>query len=139
MDGLILPDLPISEYLEEYKPTFEKHGLKNVFLITPQTSDQRIKMIDDHTDGFIYMVSSASTTGAKHTFGQTQKDYFEKVSGMQLKNPTMVGFGISNRATFEQATALSAGAIVGSAFIKILSASNDLATDIDAFVKELKG
>ncbi|WP_370513158.1 tryptophan synthase subunit alpha [Fulvivirga sp. M361] len=139
VDGLILPDLPMAEYLTEYHSTFEKHGLKNVFLITPQTSEDRIKTVDDNTDGFIYMVSSASTTGAQSSFGDEQKSYFEKVNGMELKNPALVGFGISNRTTFEQATAYSAGAIVGSAFIKLLSKSDDLENDINTFVKELKG
>lgn len=139
VDGLILPDLPMSEYLEEYKGIFEKYGLKNIFLITPQTSENRIRTIDEHTDGFIYMVSSASTTGAKNAFGDEQKAYFQKVGNMGLKNPTLVGFGISNRTTFEQATTHSAGAIVGSAFIKLLSTSVRREKDIKAFVKELKG
>ena len=138
VDGLILPDLPMHEYLEEYKDIFEAHNLKNVFLITPQTSEDRIKMVDAHTDSFIYMVSSASTTGAKNTFGSTHDKYFKKVDALELTNPTLVGFGISNKTTYQQATKYSAGAIIGSAFIQLLSAAKDLETDITKFVKEIK-
>lgn len=121
IDGLILPDLPLDEYQEEYDPIFKKYGLSNVFLITPQTSDERIKAIDDASDGFIYMVSSASTTGAKIGFGDVQKTYFDRIAAMQLKNPQIVGFGISNSQTFNQATKKAKGAIIGSAFIKHLT------------------
>ena len=138
VDGLILPDLPMNEYLEEYKDIFEAHNLKNVFLITPQTSEDRIKIVDAHTDSFIYMVSSASTTGAKNTFGSTHDKYFKKVDALELTNPTLVGFGISNKTTYQQATKYSAGAIIGSAFIQLLSAAKDLETDITKFVKEIK-
>ena len=121
IDGLILPDLPLDVYQEEYETIFKKHGLINVFLITPQTSDARIKAIDDASEGFIYMVSSASTTGAKEGFGTEQSSYFERIAGMNLKNPQIVGFGISNAQTFQQATAKTKGAIIGSAFIKHLT------------------
>lgn len=121
IDGLILPDLPLDVYQEEYETIFKKHGLINVFLITPQTSDARIKAIDDASEGFIYMVSSASTTGAKEGFGTEQASYFERIAGMNLKNPQIVGFGISNAQTFQQATAKTKGAIIGSAFIKHLT------------------
>ena len=118
IDGLIIPDLPVDIYHSEYKSTFENYGLKNIFLITPQTSDERIHYIDSVSDGFIYMVSSASTTGAKSGFGNIQTDYFERISTMNLKNPQIVGFGISNKDTFNQATKFAKGAIIGSAFIK---------------------
>ncbi len=118
IDGLIIPDLPVAEYHEHYQTTFEKYGLINVFLITPQTSDERIRFIDSVSNGFIYMVSSASTTGAKNTFGDTQQHYFERIQSLNLRNPQIVGFGISNNETFTQATKTAKGAIIGSAFIK---------------------
>jgi tryptophan synthase alpha chain len=135
IDGLILPDLPADVYDEEYKATFEKYGLINVFLITPQTSNERIHYIDSISNGFIYMVSSASTTGAQSGFGTTQTEYFERITNMSLKNPQIVGFGISNNETFTQATKFAKGAIIGSAFIKHVT-SNGIDT-IDSFVKNI--
>lgn len=135
IDGLILPDLPADVYDEEYKATFEKYGLINVFLITPQTSNERIHYIDSISNGFIYMVSSASTTGAQSGFGTTQTEYFERITNMNLKNPQIVGFGISNNETFTQATKFAKGAIIGSAFIKHVT-SNGIDT-IDSFVKNI--
>lgn len=122
IDGIIMPDLPLDVYKEEYEVIYKKYGLSNIFLITPQTSDQRIKAIDQATDSFIYMVSSASTTGAKEGFGQEQQDYFNRIATLNLKNPQIVGFGISNAATFQAATKNTKGAIIGSAFIKQLTA-----------------
>lgn len=139
VDGLILPDLPMGEYLSEYKEMFEEYGLKNIFLITPQTSEQRIREIDDNTSGFIYMVSSASTTGAQDQFGDIQETYFKRVRSMGLKNPTLTGFGVSNHETFSKASAHGAGAIIGSAFIKLLSDSTNRKSDIKQFVKDVKG
>ncbi|GAB4330748.1 MAG: tryptophan synthase subunit alpha [Flammeovirgaceae bacterium] len=139
VDGLILPDLPMQEYLDEYKNTFERYGLRNIFLITPQTSENRIRMIDNHTKGFIYMVSSASTTGAKQEISQKQLDYFTRVKKMNLKNPTLIGFGISNKETFDGACHYANGAIIGSAFIKVLAGSKNLEEDIKNFVKAVKG
>ena len=124
IDGLIIPDLPVDVYNEDYKATFEKYGLINVFLITPQTSDERIRYIDSVSDGFIYMVSSASTTGAKAGFGDEQTKYFERIANMNLNNPQIVGFGISNNETFTQATKYAKGAIIGSAFVKYLANNN---------------
>ncbi len=118
IDGLILPDLPLDVYQDKYESIFKKHGLINIFLITPQTSDARIKAIDDASEGFIYMVSSASTTGAKEGFGDEQAAYFERIASMDLNNPQIVGFGISNADTFQQASKIAKGAIIGSAFIK---------------------
>ena len=120
IDGLIIPDLPVDVYHEQYKNLFDQHGLYNMFLITPQTPDERIRYIDQVSNGFIYMVSSASVTGAKNTFGQTQTDYFNRIAKMELNTPTVVGFGISNAETYEAATTYSKGAIIGSAFIKFL-------------------
>jgi len=121
IDGLILPDLPLAEYELHYKPIFEKHGLINVFLITPQTSDKRIKEIDAASKGFIYMVSSASTTGGTSGFGSSQTEYFSRIDKLNLKNPKVVGFGINNKETFTAATQKASGAIIGSAFIKMLN------------------
>lgn len=121
IDGLIIPDLPVDVYANEYKAIFEKYGLLNVFLITPQTSDERIRYIDSVSNGFIYMVSSASVTGSQAGFGNTQEHYFERISKMNLKNPQIIGFGISDKETFTQATKFAKGAIIGSAFIKHLT------------------
>lgn len=121
IDGLILPDLPVDVYDEHYKEVFEKYGLINVFLITPQTSDERIRYIDSVSKGFIYMVSSASTTGAQQGFGDVQTQYFKRIASLNLQNPQIVGFGISNNDTFLQATQYAKGAIIGSAFIKHLT------------------
>ena len=137
--GLILPDLPLQEYLDEYKSTFEKYGLLNIFLITPQTTAERIRKIDENSRGFIYMVSSASTTGAKGDISATQIDYFNRVRKMNLKNPTLIGFGISNLETFDLACKHAHGAIIGSAFINVLKNSRDIHKDIAGFIKSVKG
>lgn len=120
IDGLIIPDLPVDVYHKKYREIFEKFNLVNVFLITPQTSEDRIRFIDSISNGFIYMVSSASTTGAQSSFGESQEKYFGKISEMNLNSPQIVGFGISNKATFQQATQKAKGAIIGSAFVKFL-------------------
>ncbi|PTM09466.1 MAG: tryptophan synthase subunit alpha [Bacteroidetes bacterium] len=135
IDGLIIPDLPVDVYHDDYKATFEKYGLINVFLITPQTSDERIRYIDSISNGFIYMVSSASTTGAKTGFGDEQTQYFERIANMDLKNPQIVGFGIYNNDTFKQATKYAKGAIIGSAFVKHVTKKGVNA--IDDFVKKI--
>lgn len=136
IDGLILPDLPADVYDAHYKAIFEKYGLINVFLITPQTSDERIRYIDSISDGFIYMVSSASTTGAKTGFGDEQTSYFKRIADKNLKNPQVVGFGISNHETFTQATSHAKGAIIGSAFIKHVT--NDGVDNIDSFIQQIR-
>jgi tryptophan synthase alpha chain len=136
IDGLIIPDLPVDVYHSDYKTIFEKYGLFNVFLITPQTSDERIHYIDSVSNGFIYMVSSASVTGSSSGFGQTQTDYFKRISDMNLKNPQIVGFGISDNETFTQATRYAKGAIIGSAFIKQLT--NDGTDSISNFITVIK-
>lgn len=118
--GLILPDLPIPEYIEEYQPMFDKYGLSFVFLITPHTSEERIRMIDKHTNAFIYVVSTAATTGKQENFGSAQKDFFTRLREMQLKNPLITGFGIHNSQTLQQAWSNLNGAICGSAFLKKL-------------------
>lgn len=121
IDGLIIPDLPVDVYNVQYKAIFESYGLINVFLITPQTTDERVHYIDSVSNGFIYMVSSSSVTGSQSGFGNIQTDYFERIANMNLNNPQIVGFGISNNETFTQATQHAKGAIIGSAFIKHLT------------------
>ena len=135
IDGLIIPDLPVDVYHEEYQVIFDKYGLINVFLITPQTSNERIRFIDSISNGFIYMVSSASTTGAKTGFGEEQTQYFERIAKMDLKNPQVIGFGISNNKTFTQATKNAKGAIIGSAFVKHIT--NNGTGNINEFVKSI--
>lgn len=135
IDGLIIPDLPVDVYNEHYKTTFEKYDLINVFLITPQTSNERIQYIDSISNGFIYMVSSASTTGAQVGFGDEQTQYFKRIAEMNLNNPQIVGFGISNNNTFTQATQYAKGAIIGSAFIKHITTKG--IDTIDAFIKNI--
>ncbi|CAH8293193.1 tryptophan synthase alpha chain [Mariniflexile fucanivorans] len=134
IDGLIIPDLPVDVYHDEYKATFEKYGLINVFLITPQTSIERINFIDSISNGFIYMVSSASVTGSQSGFGDEQTSYFKRIADMNLKNPQIIGFGISDNKTFTQATQYAKGAIIGSAFIKHIT-NNGIET-LSTFLKE---
>jgi len=119
IDGMIIPDLPMSDYLEEYKAIADRYDLKFIFLITPETSEERIRIIDENTDGFIYMVSSAAVTGAQSSF-DSRLAYFDRINAMGLKNPRLIGFGVSNKATFDAVNQHASGAIVGSAFIKIL-------------------
>ena len=120
IDGAIIPDLPFKEYQAEFRATAEKYGRKMIMLITPETSEERIRQIDEHTDGFIYMVSSAAVTGAQSNFNEKKQAYFRRIEGMGLKNPRMIGFGISNRQTFEAAASHAAGCIIGSKFIALL-------------------
>ncbi|HLF52700.1 tryptophan synthase subunit alpha [Flavobacterium sp.] len=120
IDGLIIPDLPAAIYEQEYKAIFEQNNLKNILLITPQTSANRIREIDKISNGFIYMVSSSSVTGSQSSFGENHENYFERIAKMNLKNPQIVGFGISNKETFLQALKHQKGAIIGSAFVKHL-------------------
>ncbi len=136
IDGLIIPDLPIDIYVEQYQSIFEKYDLINIFLITPQTSESRIRYIDSVSDGFIYMVSSASVTGgSSNEFGDEQQNYFKRIADMNLKNPQIVGFGINNKSTFEQATKYAKGAIIGSAFIKDLTENGII--QIDSFIQNI--
>ncbi|MEQ8472283.1 MAG: tryptophan synthase subunit alpha [Marinoscillum sp.] len=137
IDGLILPDLPMYEYEELYKDTLEKHGLYNVFLITPQTSEERIRKIDELSKGFIYMVSSASTTGAKTGISNDQISYFEKINGFKLRNKRLIGFGISDNESFSKACEYADGAIIGSAFIKLLEGDTS-SVAIKNYIKQVK-
>lgn len=138
IDGLIVPDLPMQQYLDEYKILFDAYGLVNTFLISPQTSEKRIREIDENTDGFIYMVSSHSITGAKADISEEQIAYFERVKAMNLKNPRLIGFGISDAQTFTTASQYSNGAIIGSAFIKKVKNSQNLNQEIQEYLRGVK-
>ena len=127
IDGLIIPDLPLGIYLSQYKKSFESYDIAMIFLITPQTSDERIRLIDANSNSFIYMVSSSSVTGSKDRFDDNQMEYFERIAAMNLKNPQIIGFGISNKTTFTQATKHQKGAIIGSSFIQYIT-HNDISS-----------
>lgn len=138
VDGLILPDLPLHEYVNNYKSLAESLNLSVSFLISPTTSESRIRQIDSVSSGFIYAVSSSSTTGAKKEFSNEQISYFKKLQSLDLDNPFLIGFGISNFQTYSQACFYAAGAIVGSSFITTLKESNDLPSDIKSFVQSIR-
>lgn len=135
IDGLIIPDLPLFVYETEYKAIFEKYNLKNIFLISPQTSIERIQQIDSISDSFIYMVSSAAVTGSQSGFGEEQMDYFKRIADLNLENPQIVGFGIKDEETFQQATQNQKGAIIGSAFINFLK--DNPISDISKFIRKI--
>ena len=124
IDGVIIPDLPFKDYMEEYRSIAEEQDVRIIMLITPETSEERIRLIDEHTDGFIYMVSSAAITGAQKDFNAQKQAYFQRIADMNLRNPRMIGFGISNKQTFETASAHAAGAIIGSKFVTLLDEEN---------------
>lgn len=134
VDGFILPDLPMYEYQTFYKELFDAHGLANIFLITPQTSEDRIKEIDEVSAGFIYMVSSDSTTGSEVSSDKVQRAYFERILAMNLNSPRLIGFGIHDHATFQNACQYSQGAIIGSAFIKAMGGEGSIPEKVDGFV-----
>ena len=138
VSGMIIPDLPFKDYLEEVKPVADRYNLRVVMLITPETSEERIRFIDEHTDGFIYMVSSAATTGAQQSFDEQKQAYFRRINQMNLRNPRMIGFGISNRQTLESAQQNAAGAIIGSKFVTLLSETQgDADKALDALFEAL--
>lgn len=137
VDGCIIPDLPMYEYEEMYQDIFEKYGLSNIFLVTPQTSEERIRKIDGLSNAFIYLVSSAATTGVNLSVSESSTTYFKRIADMQLKNPFIIGFGISNQETFEAATKYASGAIIGSAFVKNIE-GDDLEGSIETFMKQFK-
>ena len=138
VDGVILPDMPMHEYLTEYKSMFDKYDLYNIFLISPTTAEDRIRQIDEATNGFIYAVSASSTTGARKGFDSEQEEYFRRIKSLNLRNPFLIGFGISDHQTFNKACEYGAGAIVGSAFITMLKSSTILGNDINEFVQKLR-
>ena len=121
VSGMIIPDLPFDDYLNIVKPVADRYDLRVIMLITPETSDERIRFIDDHTDGFIYMVSSAAITGAQKNFDDAKQEYFRRINAMNLRNPRMIGFGISNQQTLKAAQDNAAGAIIGSKFVTLLN------------------
>lgn len=137
IDGLIIPDLPMDVYQEEFKAIFEASNLHNIFLITPQTSEKRLQQIDEASSGFIYMVSSNATTGAKSSVSDFQKEYFERINSSGLKNPRLIGFGISNAETFANACQYASGAIIGSAFVKALEDDLPLSEKISRFINSI--
>ena len=138
VDGVIVPDLPLQEYEEFYKDYFVENNLSNIFLVTPQTSPERIKKIDDLSDGFIYMLSSSATTGKSLNVSDEISDYYQRVKDMNLKNKLIIGFGISDHQSFARANLYASGAIVGSAFVKTLAGKEDFLEHIDGFVKTIR-
>lgn len=138
VDGMIIPDLPYADYISDYKEIADRHDLKMIMLITPETSEERIRLIDAHTSGFIYMVSSAATTGAQQDFNEQKQAYFRRINAMNLQNPRLVGFGISNKATFEAAITHSSGAIIGSKFVQLLKSEATPAEAVDKLLEALK-
>ncbi len=137
IDGVIIPDLPFAEYQRDYQSIAERYNIKVVMLITPETSAERIEMIDKNTSGFIYMVSSAATTGAQSDFDRAKIAYFNRINAMQLNNPRLVGFGISNKATYDAACQNSRGGIIGSRFVELLDKAQGDAQEAITKLKKL--
>ena len=136
VSGIILPDLPIAEYESEYQKTLTKYNLNFIFLITPETSEERIRKIDSLSEGFIYAVSSSSITGSD-TNMNAQESYFERISKMRLKNPVLIGFGIRDHDTFKQACKFAAGAIIGTAYIKAIENTTDISEATGTFLNSI--
>lgn len=139
VDGLILPDLPLYEYEHTYRQMIENEGLTVSFLITPQTSPERIQKVDELTEGFIYMVSSAAITGGSGGISNAQIDYFNRINAMNLRNPRLIGFGISDKKSFDTACEYASGAIIGSAFIRALAAGDNVKKTTKEFVEKIRG
>jgi tryptophan synthase alpha chain len=135
---MIIPDLPFKDYQEEFKPVADRYGLRIIMLITPETSEERIRFIDEHTDGFIYMVSSAATTGAQKEFDEAKQRYFSRINSMSLRNPRMIGFGISNRQTLQSAWKNASGAIIGSKFVSLYEQTGNAEEAINALYESLE-
>ena len=138
VSGVIIPDLPFKDYQNNIKPVADKYDIRVIMLITPETIEERIRFIDEHTDGFIYMVSSAATTGAQKSFDEQKQEYFRRINSMNLRNPRMIGFGISNKQTLESAQANAAGAIIGSKFVTLLKESQNADEALDKLFKALE-
>ena len=138
VDGVIIPDLPFRDYTQQVRPIADKYDIRVIMLITPETSDERIRFIDQNTDGFIYMVSSAAITGVQKEFNAAKQAYFNKVNKMNLLHPRMIGFGISNKQTLQSAQANAAGAIIGSKFVSLLDEKKDPDTALDELLEALK-
>jgi tryptophan synthase alpha chain len=139
VDGVIVPDLPMYEYENMYKDTLAKYGLSNIFLVTPQTSEERIRKIDGLSNSFIYLLSSSSITGGSLDVSDSIENYYKRIKAMHLKNPLIIGFGISNNKTYTKACEYANGAIVGSAFVKYLGSRPDYLEGIGGFIKGIKG
>jgi tryptophan synthase alpha chain len=139
VDGCIIPDLPMYEYEELYRSEFENNGISNIFLVTPQTSEERIRKIDGLSNAFIYLLSSAATTGKNLDVSADARAYFSRIKAMELKNPLMIGFGISDKKTFDSANEYASGAIIGSAFVKALANEASLEENVKGFMKEFRG
>ena len=137
VSGMIIPDLPFKDYQDIVKPIADKYDLRVIMLITPETSEERIRFIDDNTDGFIYMVSSAAITGAQSSFDDAKQAYFRRINAMNLRNPRMIGFGISNKQTLKAAQTNAAGAIIGSKFVTLLNESTTPTEALDKLFKAL--
>ena len=138
VSGTIIPDLPFDDYLKVVKPIADRYDIRVIMMITPETSEERIRFIDEHTDGFIYMVSSASITGAQSSFGDAKLAYFNHINGMNLRNPRMIGFGISNKQTLTSAQDNAAGAIIGSKFVTLLNEVGNPDQALDLLFEALK-
>lgn len=137
IDGVIIPDLPFDDYIQEYRTIAQEYGIHVIMLITPETSPERIRLIDEHTGGFLYMVSSASTTGMRHAFDQATLDYFRRIQAMNLKHPRLIGFGVSNSTTFAQALEHASGAIVGSKFVSLQGSTSTALEAIETLRADL--
>jgi tryptophan synthase alpha chain len=138
IDGLILPDLPLDVYENEYKAVFEQNNLHNILLITPQTSEERVRKVDSLSNGFIYMVSCSSTTGVKTDIEDSQTEYFRRIDSLNLKSPRIIGFGISNKETFDNACKYGSGAIIGSAFVKALGTGGSISKRVKNFMDAVR-
>lgn len=138
VDGLILPDLPEFEFETEYGAIIKKYGLDFIFLVTPETSEERLRKLDELSTGFLYAVSSSSTTGGNKQMADIS-DYLRRLQSMNLKNPVLVGFGIKDKASFEAACANANGAIIGSAFIKAIGGAKDVEEATKEFLGEVLG
>ncbi|MGB8491631.1 MAG: tryptophan synthase subunit alpha [Bacteroidales bacterium] len=138
IDGVIIPDLPPEIYMDQYQNLFSEYGLVNVFLISPCSSDERIRLIDSISNGFIYMVSTSSTTGIRNGFTEIQRSYFGRIKAMNLSKPRLLGFGISDRSTFTTACEMADGAVIGSAFVRTLGEIGNSRDVITEFVAKIR-
>ena len=136
VDGLIIPDLPVEEYIDSYKSIVEAYNLRNIILVTPASTDERIRLVDDNTDGFIYMVSSSSTTGENKNFSSDFGSFAQRLADMKLRNSLITGFGIKDKSSFEQVCSFSKGGIIGSAFVKALADFQDVDLSIEKFMNQ---
>jgi len=138
VDGIIVPDLPMYEYENMYRDIFAKYGLSNIFLVTPQTSEDRIRKIDELSNSFIYLLSSSSITGGSLNVSDAIEGYYKRIKAMELENPLIIGFGISNNDTYTKACQYANGAIVGSAFVKYLGSRADYLEGVGEFVQNIR-